>query len=168
MKKLIFAILTYLIPFIIGVFFIQLKPNNVSQSHEDIELFNLTQTELFYVILKNNITVAGINILGFVLFGTLSFLNTSYNGFLLGNFVKIIYDSLGSEVLYKHFLPHSSEIIAIIYSCYIGYELSSKFFGNFFWDKKFELSKKDYLNIILCFLLIIISAFIEAFISISI
>jgi uncharacterized membrane protein SpoIIM required for sporulation len=104
--------------------------------------------------------------MGFVSLGLLSFIITAYNGFVIGYMIKTAYKLTGFKFLVFSFLPHSFEIIGIIYSCYIGYNFSYKIFL-FLFEEKNIFNKNDLFNILICLTITIIAAFIETFITIQ-
>ncbi|WP_420841145.1 stage II sporulation protein M [Aquirufa aurantiipilula] len=163
------SISIYIVGFLTAFFlknhFIELKPNLLSN---DNKLFlNLSQWELFLLILKNNSLVYFINISGFLTFGLFTVLNTFYNGFVLGYLITTINRIfLDSAFFYKRIAPHSIEIIGIIISSTLGFYLTNYVFKNIFLNKKPKFNFKHFTSLfVLGFIIILIAAFLESYVS---
>lgn len=165
MKTILFSILTYLIPFLFGFYYIDIDFLNIN-SNNTIDYINLNKFELFNKILLNNFQVITINILGFLTFGGLTLINSTYNGFILGIFFKVALIKTSVSLILYSFLPHSIEILGLIYSTYIGYNLSRKMYKFILKDIN-HFNKNDIRNIIICFLTILTSSILEVYISIK-
>jgi len=80
--------------------------------------------------------------------------------------IKTALKLTGLKFLIISFLPHSFEIIGIIFSCYLGYSFSNKIFIFLFEDEnKFKIN--DFYNILICFTITFIAALTETYITIQ-
>ena len=117
----------------------------------------------FKQIAYNNIkSEAYCMFLGIFSIGILSMLYAFYNGFLLGCAIAHYKKMLTFYEILHSTLPHSSEIIAIVISCYAGYMLSN----SLLLQKKISYKKIAY-AIILCIVITVISAALESYVSMS-
>lgn len=167
--------MTYFFSFLYGFYGDNIQENTITinknqyQKYEkydnDIEKDKLV---LFKNILVNNLQVVFFIIVGFLTFGFLTFAFTAYNGFILGYVIKQSLHFLSSKELLFHLLPHSTEILGIIWSCYIGYFLAIKLFKFVFGNENLNIpTLQILLQILLCIIIIIISALLEVYVSIN-
>ena len=132
------------------------------------DLVRLNNNQLFFKIVKNNISVIALNIIGAMTFGLLTFITTLYNGFILSIVVKNVLKNYSSEFVISNFFPHFTEVLAILMSCYLGYYLSTKIFDFCFGKEKvFAISfKKVFYLTSLTIVITIISAILEAYVTV--
>ncbi len=169
-KYILFAIVTYLFGFFIAINFELDIAKNIENSTEQsissiTELMKMDKTTLLMKIIKNNFFVLFLNIFGCFSLGGITFINTLYNGFIIGLFIKTIsIDFKTSEILY-HLLPHSLELVAIVLSCSIGYKFSLKVYKSVFNESKTKIEKQEINLILLSAFFIVFSAFMETYVS---
>lgn len=89
MKLKILTVLTFFLPFVVGLFLIEVNDVPIKEESNPSFLV-LDKVDLLFKILTNNTYVILINVLGFLSFGGITLLNTSYNGFVLGLFFNTI------------------------------------------------------------------------------
>lgn len=158
MRKLIlFAILIYIIGVVIGF---QIDP----------VLAEPVNTGSFTVwdIAKNNLSVVTINIAGGMSVGVISVVNTIYNGFILGYSLSVVSDYISWELIFKHFLPHSIEIIGIILSCALGLKIAFYVFKLIFNKGAIEFKQMEFtIYLIVTVFIIVLAAILEFYISMS-
>lgn len=123
-------------------------------------------TNLFFFILKNNLSVAIISMVGGIFFGVIPFLIASINGYAIGMvFSQSLQQMPLGEVLLK-FLPHGMiEIPAIVLA--IGFGLS---YSGFFLKKiKLRVFMNDAADIFLSLVLplVLLAAVVEAILIMS-
>lgn len=128
-RILIISCFIYCIGISVGLYIY--KDNNSTSLYtidkiENNKKRNYSKKHYFYNILSANSKVISINIFGFITCGFLSVISTFYNGLLHGFIFLDIYQSIPLSVIVKKTVFHSIEIIAIIWSCYIGLILSYK------------------------------------------
>lgn len=163
------SIFIYIVGFITAYFlkkqFIELKPNSLSI--DNTLYLNQSQWELFLLILKNNSLVYFLNISGFLTFGIFTTLNTFYNGFVLGYLlITINRFFIDSALIYKSLVPHSIEIIGIIISSTLGFYLTNYLSKNIFLNTKPKFDIKNFTSLfVIGFIIILIAAFIESYVS---
>lgn len=172
MKKfvLIISILSYFIGMFVGsrnIINLIGNTKELSENYETIENKYSLHFEIALKILKNNLQVVITNVLlGSLSFGILSYIYTFYNGlvhgYIFASFAKII--TLKKVVLLT--LPHSIELIGIIWSCYIGAYMSYSLYLHFFKNNELPL-KNIFYQLMACCSIIIVAAFIESYISMS-
>lgn len=166
-KIIIFSITTYLIGFSVSFYMdIEIINSNIIETTHFIEdIQKMKNYDLWLRILENNTYVITFNILGGFSFGLLTFVNTTYNGFILGYLINILLDKFDNMFIFNHLIPHFIEIIAIILSCYLGYKVGLYIFQYLFKKSSFKIFKSDYFICIICFLVIFISSILEAYVS---
>jgi len=170
-KTLIITLITYSIGIIIPILYDFDFGVNKSDKTDIFfsELVSLDNNQLFFKIVKNNISVIALNIIGAMTFGLLTFITTFYNGFILSLVIKNVLKNYSSEFVISNFFPHFTEVLAILMSCYLGYYLSTKFF-NFCFTKERTLNisfKKVFYFTSLTIIITIISAILEAYVTIQ-
>ena len=113
--------------------------------------------------------VVATSILGGLSFGLLTFVNTMFNGFMFGVIVKSFLKSFDTTYLIEVFGPHSIEFLGIIMACYLGYKVALVFYDFCFKDKKFQSKEIIHIlrNTVLCFTIIFIAAYLEAYVTIN-
>lgn len=158
MRKLIlFAIVIYIIGIVIGF---QIDP----------VLAEPVNTGSFTVwdIAKNNLSVVTINIAGGMSLGVISVVNTIYNGFVLGYSLSVVSDYVSWNKIFRHFLPHSIEIIGIILSCALGLKITIYVFNIIFTKGSIEFKQMEFtIYLITTTLIIFLAAILEFYISMS-
>ena len=158
MRKLIlFAIVMYIIGIVIGF---QIDP----------VLAEPVNTGSFTVwdIAKNNLSVVTINIAGGMSLGVISVVNTIYNGFVLGYSLSVVSDYIVWNQIFRHFLPHSIEIIGIILSCALGLKITIYVFNIIFTRGSIEFKQMEFtIYLITTILIIFLAAILEFYISMS-
>ncbi len=154
---ILFATLMYIIGVVIGF---QIDP----------VLAEPVNTGSFTVwdIAKNNLAVVMINIAGGMSFGVISLVNTIYNGFILGYSLSVVSDYIAWDLIFKHFLPHSIEIIRIILSCALGLKIAFYVFKLIFNKGAIEFKQTEFtIYLIVTIFIIVLAAILEFYISMS-
>lgn len=172
--KLILTIccFAYFLGFIYGLL---LNPHiladlNSHYSNNPFEFYHeMNKWEVFVELLKNNSNVIFVNIFtGALSLGILSISYTLYNGLAHGFIFNYYFGTVGYYNTLTHTIPHSFEIIAIIWSCYIGCLISFKLLNEMVLNKKVNYKWKSIiLQILYCFIIIVLAAFVESYISIK-
>jgi uncharacterized membrane protein SpoIIM required for sporulation len=170
MKKYIYiSIIIYLIGFISAVIsknnFILTFENNLSFNYNDLVLKN--QNELFIIIIKNNTLMYLVSVFGFLTFGVLTLITTFYNGFVFGYLIiKLCEYSNGHNYILYNVMPHTIEIIGLVFSSAIGLYLS-KYLYQFIFLNKFNQPnyKSLFVTTLIGYLFILSSAILEAYVS---
>ena len=188
LKKLIWltiiAFFIWLIPFIIGLSLTtdinhsttSTVLNNKEISHSVVnDIFNAysknNRTEAFRLIFLNNLKVVIFNIVGGVLLGLGTFINLLQNGFYAANIFSIVHNnglSWGKIVTFT--APHSIEMLGIWLSGGLGFYIA-KAILDFIRNNKYPTDifyKRIGLGFLVCTLIVLIAAYIEAFISVPI
>ncbi|WP_188407211.1 stage II sporulation protein M [Psychroflexus salis] len=166
-KIIILSLTTYIIGFVVS-FFINIdltNSNNIKTIQFIEELQQMQNYDLWLRILKNNIYVIIFNILGGFSFGLLTFVNTTYNGFILDYLIKNLLVNFDNNFIFNHLMPHFIEVVAIVLSCYLGYKVGLYIFQYIFKKRNMKISNSDYYICTICFLLIFISSILEAYVS---
>ncbi|MDO5607397.1 MAG: stage II sporulation protein M [Capnocytophaga sp.] len=166
-KIIVLSLITYITGFVVS-FYLNIglvDSNNIKTIQFIEELQQMQNYDLWLRILKNNIYVITFNILGGFSFGLLTFVNTAYNGFILGYLMKKLLINFENKFIFNHLTPHLIEVIAIVLSCYLGYKTSLYIFQYLFKKKNMKISKFDYFICIICYLVIFISSILEAYVS---
>ena len=161
---IIFSIMTYLF----GLFFGYYSTNTKTYPKSDNFEYNVVNSEipkvekkiLFVNILKNNLQVIFLIIIGSISFGIMTFVLTVHNGFVLGYVFKIAISQFKLSEIFSVLLPHSSEIIGIIWSSYLGYILSLSIFHYCFTEKEVKINIRSVLIQLLICICIIVNLFI--------
>lgn len=168
-KIILGSIITYLIGLSASFLFDIRLPHSAKA---DTSLYinnlkNLHQSEICLMILKNNLFVIGVNIIGCLSFGIISFANTLLNGFTLGYLLKVIITNYSIEFAVRFILPHSIELIAIILSCYVGYKLGIEVY-KFISTKDYsvKIDKWVLLSVLSSILIVFLASIIEAYVTI--
>lgn len=154
---ILFATLIYIIGVVIGF---QIDP----------VLAEPVNTGSFTVwdIAKNNLAVVMINIAGGMSFGVISLVNTIYNGFILGYSLSVVSDHFAWDLIFRHFLPHSIEIIGIILSCALGLKIAFFVLNIFFTKGAIEFKQMEFtIYLIVTIFIIVLAATLEFYISMS-
>ncbi len=149
-----------------------------------VETIDLAQKTYFYLSLNanekqsafgfialNNLGVAfTLSVLGFISGGILVFFILGWNGYMFGLICKDLYENYTNptEAILKHVLPHGiPEIIAFLLFAKIGLK-GFKFFRKTIKENVFDRKLLPSVNSFLYpTILLVLSAFIEAFISSS-
>ncbi len=133
-----------------------------TENYLQLDYFNT-----FIYLMKNNLYVIYFNIcIGSLTLGIFSFVYTFYNGLVLGYIFEVSYRVLGVKQTLNLILPHSIELVAIIWSCYIGFIISYKILKEDVLEKEIDIKWKNILSqILICSLIIVIAAFLESYVS---
>lgn len=127
-----------------------------------LDLQTLAPFKRSIYIAENNLIVAlKILVLGIFSFGIFSTILLLYNGFILGVSIGESLGFLDINVIAKATLPHSGEILGLIICGYVGYILSMFLIFRVKYYSIYSILKWCMLG----FTLIIVSAFIESYIS---
>lgn len=151
----------YLLGVIIGLFDTE---DYLVTNYQEIDITQ-PRFSFFLQILINNTALVSMIIIGSISFGILSCLLLIVNGYVLGRLINYINTDLG-YIYYKNLVPHISEIFGLVLAGSVSFYLIFRFINN----KSISLSyfiKDKYLikYSILSYLLILISAFLEVYIS---
>jgi len=170
MKKFILlAISIYMIGFIAALLlrnnFLIIKINSLSVDFGSSS--DKSSKDLFFEILKNNTSVFLASVSGFLTLGLFTAIITFYNGFVLGYLLITLnrFSKSPAEFL-PRLLPHSIEIGGFILASTLGFYLTNYITQHYFLKTR---PKFDYLFFCLLFIsgyiIILISAFIESYVS---
>lgn len=131
---------------------------------------NQDSYKVFWFICRNNLEVCIINIAGGVLFGLLTFVNLIKNGFLISDIFCAAYSNgIPIQVILKHTLPHSVEIVGAWISGAIGFSFGKLIYG-IIRDNIFPCAKCiKFLGyqILYVAVLTVFAAFVETYISLN-
>jgi stage II sporulation protein M len=126
------------------------------------------KSEMLWSIAGNNISVALINIGGGISFGTISFLNTFYNGAVLGYAFSVAGDNFPLAVIMRHLLPHAIEIIGIILSCSLGLYLGLHLFKKLILGRSPVFDYQRFLILVsITMIILLVAAVLEVYVSFS-
>ncbi|MEY2762015.1 MAG: Stage sporulation protein [Bacteroidota bacterium] len=170
MKKFILlAISIYVIGFIAAIVlrnnFLIIKFTSLSVDFASSS--DKSSKDLFFEILKNNTSVFLASLSGFLTLGLFTAIITFYNGFVLGYLLITLnrFSKSPAEFL-PRLLPHSIEIGGFILASTLGFYLTNYITQHYFLKTR---PKFDYLFFCLLFIsgyiIILISAFIESYVS---
>jgi len=174
------SFLIWVTPFLIRILFMDSiivshsKPNQKMSS--DIvsviaeHLNNNNKWSAFYLIFTNNLKVCITNILGGVLLGVGTLINLFINGFYTADVLSNIHSNGTSwSVILEHTISHSFEMIGVWLSGALGFFIAKTIFDIMLKNKYPTLTfyKTIAFSILIIILIILIAAYIEAFISIS-
>ena len=127
-----------------------------------LDLQSLAPFERSIYIAENNLIVAfKILVLGIFSFGIFSAILLLYNGFILGVAIGESLELLSINIIAKSTLPHCGEILGLIICGYVGYILSMFLIFRVKYCSIYSIFKWCMLG----FMLIIVSAVIESYIS---
>ena len=174
---LLLSFLFCVIPFLIRLFLLDgrtIEKPNPEYNFKVIEdvtghLLINDRLSVFYLIFKNNLKVCIINIAGGAMFGLVTVSNLIWNGFYAADvFATIHFNGMSIIKILKHTMPHSFELLGIWLSGALGF-CQAKLLILYMKGKELHIVG-FLLFAIKCFLIIItiilLSAFIETFISI--
>ncbi len=169
-RLVLFAFLIFVISFISGLII------GINNTHLQI-LYDRKVGNIFipyilsykYIII-NNLKVIIFLIVGAFTLGISTFLNLSLNGYILGIIVSIYFPILGIKRLTLLILPHGIfEIPAIIIAGAAGFKIPYEIIRYLAGKKEQPLTKEDikeYLTLaLISIILIVIAAFVEAYIT---
>jgi uncharacterized membrane protein SpoIIM required for sporulation len=177
------SFLCWNIPFIIRICIIDIQYENVDKVKSELfkERNAITETmqaisegnkhNIFVLILKNNLKGCIINIAGGVLLGLGTFINLLFNGFFSADiFVNSYKAGLGIQSIIKITLPHSFELIGFWLSGAIGFYITWNIIQ--FMRGKESFTIRFYKQIVfyslIVFIIILVAAYVEAYVSITI
>ncbi|SHN23311.1 Uncharacterized membrane protein SpoIIM, required for sporulation [Cyclobacterium lianum] len=127
-----------------------------------------SKSKLFCSIAGNNISVALINIAGGFSLGTISILNTFYNGAVLGYALSVAGENFSSILIIRHLLPHAIEIVAIIPSGSLGFYLGLYLLKKFILGRSHQFDYQKFLILSATTLVILLlAAVLEVYVSFS-
>jgi len=158
---------TFIIPFLIGLF--ASYPSNLPKSTPFTEYFSIKDKSFLFFIERNGFTLF-LTISGAVLFGVPTFINLVANGLITGSSISIaIQNGLDTKEIFL-ILPHGIfEIPAIIIAGAAGFKIPYEIVRYLAGKKEQILTKEDikeYLTLaLISIMLIVIAAFVEAYIT---
>lgn len=118
----------------------------------------------FVEILANNLIVAlKILILGILSYGIISALLLFYNGLILGLVLNVCAKTLSLQIILASTLPHVGEVFGLVLSGYVGHIISVSLLSK----KRVICLSSILIWSLISLLLIIVSAFSESYISMS-
>lgn len=133
-------------------------------------LKNNDKWSAFYLIFTNNLKVSIINIFGGVFLGIGTFVNLLFNGFYTADVFSTIHANGTSwRKILAHTLPHSFEMIGIWLSGGLGFFIAKNIFDIMIKNKypTAMFYKIIVFGTLTSSLIILIAAYIEAFISVT-
>jgi uncharacterized membrane protein SpoIIM required for sporulation len=124
----------------------------------------------FVAIFKNNIKGCILNIVGGAILGLGTLINLSYNGFVAADmFVTSCQSGVNLSTILRVTLPHSAELVGFWFSGTIGFSIAHNII--LFMTKKESFTNCFYkqagLYSLIIFVIILVTAYIEAYVSIS-
>lgn len=128
------------------------------------------EIKAFILIASNNLKVAAINIIGGILFGIPILLSMLFNGFAFGSTYGQLYSAgFSLDFMAKYTLPHSFELVAIWWSAMIGFMIARKLILIIRKHQMPTISEYKLLiiNILTVCCVIVLAAFVEAFITVN-
>ncbi|WP_449190879.1 stage II sporulation protein M [Tannerella forsythia] len=173
------SFLIWLLPFIGRIFFIEMPIIESSDTAQyDSVISEITESldqdnhfEAFLLIFKNNILGCAINIAGGVFLGLGTIINLFINGFASADIFKNVYDlGFGLNNILKTTFSHSFELIGFWVSGAIGLSIAWKLI-QFMRGKEMitiHFYKQIVLWIVAVFVIILVAAFVEAYISVKV
>lgn len=178
----IVSIILWSLPFVIRLFFLQLPEVHIESSKLQPSGTNQVVSEIFqsvksndrwnafYLIFKNNLNGCVLNILGGVLLGLGTVFNLLINGFYTADVFATTYHSgVSLQKIVTSTLPHSIELIGFWLSGAIGFYIA-KLIVDLMREKAVDYLKALKtigVSTFISFTIILIAAWIEAFISIQ-
>lgn len=176
----VIAFLVWLVPFLVRMLFMNTiiishsTPNQetglniVKQITEHLN--NNDKWSAFYLIFTNNLKVSVINIIGGVFLGIGTFVNLLFNGFYTADVFSTVHANGTSwNTILAHTLPHSFEMVGIWLSGGLGFFIAKNIFDIMIKNRypTAMFYKIIVSGILISGLIILIAAYIEAFVSIS-
>lgn len=174
---LFYSFLFWGVPFTLRLFFIDVNGIDTQSTENSLNIvteitahvLNNDRWSVFCLIFINNLKVCVVNIVGGVMLGIPTVINLLINGFSAADvFANIHSNGIGVSQILKHTLPHCFELVGIWLSGAIGFSLAKLMIdfmrGNEVINVKFFrfISK----CIVVTVLIILLAAFIEAYVSI--
>lgn len=142
--------------------------NIVKQITEHLN--NNDKWSAFYLIFTNNLKVSVINIIGGVFLGIGTFANLLFNGFYTADVFSTVHANGTSwSLILAHTLPHSFEMIGIWISGGLGFFIAKNIF-DIMMKNRYPTAmfyKIIVFGTLTSGLIILMAAYIEAFISVS-
>ncbi len=133
---------------------------------DDDVSFSSSSFERFKQIFINNEKVVIYNYFGALSFGFSSLASLAFNGSTFGNYIGYYSNHISTPIILRYTLPHSFELIAIILSggegIYLGIYLLLCLIGR---KELKNIDGKLYIHFILCTFIILLAAFVEAYIT---
>jgi uncharacterized membrane protein SpoIIM required for sporulation len=167
-KYIIFSIFIWLFGLCLGLFAID--SIYINQSYSDTQyIFNIAREQTFKSILLNNIKVISILHFGFISAGVITFGTLVFNGLFVGCVYQVAVNKLSIRDIISVSLPHSIELIAIIYSGAIGFKQTTHMIKSFRKDnfQILNVVNNNIIHIFYSFLIVLIAAFAESKISMN-
>ena len=136
---------------------------------EDQYLTSPNAIERFKHISINNENVVILNYIGALSLGFSSLIQIAFNGFTFGSYVGVYSNYMPFKIILKYTLPHSFELVAIIFSGGEGLYLGVSFILCLFGYK--NIKEYNFIKVAFHFMLytviIGLAAFVEAYITMS-
>lgn len=145
------------------------KDVKISGVKEYKELINKSSFERFKYIAANNEKVLLLNYTGAFSLGLSSVVLTAFNGFTFGSYIGVYSNHMSMDTILKYTLPHSFELVAIIFSggegLFIGISLILCLLG---YKKIKDINFREIaFHFMFCTVIIILAAFVEVYITMS-
>lgn len=133
------------------------------------KLTNSKAFERFKYITINNEKVIILNYCGALSLGLCSVALAALNGITFGNYIGVYSNYVSLYDILKYTLPHSFELLAIIFSSGEGFFLGTSLFLCLLGYKKVNNINfmKAAIHFIYCSIIILLAAFVEAYITMS-
>lgn len=174
---LFYSFLFWGVPFTLRLFFIDVNnvDNQTTASGLDVvaeithHFLNNDKWSVFCLIFINNLKVCVVNIVGGVMLGIPTIINLLLNGFSAADvFVNIHSNGIGVTQILKHTLPHCFELLGIWLSGAIGFSLAKLIIDFMRGNEVINVNFFRFISkcIVMTVLIILLAAFIEAYVSI--
>jgi|GEM_PF-2807029 len=166
-KHFFYPSVVYLLGLVLGF---NIPPSPISDIfHErlsSVDYNGQSDSTNFSLVAENNIRVIFTNVIGAFSFGAISVLNTLYNGIILGYTISTMLNYFSLKDVMKHFLPHSLEVVAVIYSCGMGLVIANYLIKKYLLNKKPTVNTKGFgIHLITVVVITILSAYLEVYVS---
>ncbi|WP_439484478.1 stage II sporulation protein M [Cyclobacterium plantarum] len=162
------AAAVYLTGLLVGYYMDSDFDFSLSEAKPLVAMIADSKSKLFCSLAGNNISVVLINIGGGFSLGTISFLNTFYNGAVLGYALSVAGDNFSLALIIRHLLPHAIEIVAIILSGSLGFYLGIYLLKKFILGRSHQFDYQKFLILSSTTLVILLlAAVLEVYVSFS-
>lgn len=162
------AAAVYLTGLLVGYYMDSDFDFSLSEAKPPVAMMDNAKSKLFCSIAGNNISVALINIGGGFSLGTISFLNTFYNGVVLGYALSLAGDNFSSILIIRHLLPHAIEILAIILSGSLGFYLGLFLLKKIILGRRHQFDYQKFLfQAAMTLIILLVAAVLEVYVSFS-
>ena len=174
-KTFVGAFVIWLIPFLLRIYCFDFPQEKIVANTENTQVKILqaydegNSAKVFLLIFSNNIKGCVINVLGGFLLSLGTLINLAFNGFASADAFVNVYNS-GFSIcnIFKTTLPHSFELIGFWLSGAMGFSITWNLIqfmrGKNAFDK--TLLRKMLKHACLVVIIIVCSAFVEAYISV--